>query len=418
MADIPFGPFSFDTSAPRLLRDAAEVKLRPQALHALKVLLLHNGQWVGYEQMIAEAWLGTVVSRHTVDVTVGEVRRTLHEYGSWIENRPKIGYRLEVPKSDELVRKGWHFWSRRTREGFERAIDCFERAGAECPSDFRAFEGLSVSNLMLATFGMRPPLDTYPGFLAAHARAIELGGVTPELRCNRAHGMHMFERRYADAEGEFLRVIDEKPSLASTYVRSAMLCATLNRLDEALEYVARAYQTDALLPTAPTTEVAVRFWRREFDEAIAVGARAVDLHPYLQIGRAIFARSLEHVGRLDEALAQYQTATVMSPDLPWLRALEGSCRVKQGRAAEAGTILDALQALRQTEYVDAYFMAIFRASLGHRDEAFAELERAWDEHSAWLYSMDVDPEMDYFRGDKRYERLRDELRTRSTAFVS
>jgi len=417
VADIPFGPFCLDTSTPRLLRDAAEVKLRPQALYALKVLLLHNGQWVGYEQMIAEAWSGTVVSRHTVDVTVGEVRRSLREHSGWIENRPKIGYRLEVPKSDELVRTGWHFWSRRTREGFERAIECFERAGAECPSDFRAFEGLSVSYLMLATFGMRPPLDTYPGFLAAHARAVELAGVTPELRCNRAHGMHMFERRHDEADAEFQRVIAEKPSLASTYVRRALLCATLRRLDEALESVSRAYRIDALLPTAPTTEVAVRFWRREFDQAIAVGTRSVELHPYLQIGRAIFARALEHLGRLDEALSQYQTASVMSPDLLWLRALEGSCLAKQRRVAEARAILDAIEALRRTEYVDAYFMTFFRASLGHRDEAFAELERAWDEHSGWLYSMDVDPEMDYFRGDARFERLRDELRIRSTTFA-
>src|SRR5437016_5827218 len=123
MAEITFGPFNLDMSATRLLRDGREVKLRPQALQALKVLLIHSGRTIRYEEMIADAWDGTLVSRHTVDVTVGEVKKTLQEYGGWIVNRPKVGYRLEVPKSDELVRKGWHFWNRRTREGFERAIE-------------------------------------------------------------------------------------------------------------------------------------------------------------------------------------------------------------------------------------------------------------------------------------------------------
>ena len=125
MAEIVFGPFSLDVAATRLLRDGAEVRLRPQALQALRVLLRHGGETIRYEQMIAEAWDGTLVSRHTVDVTVGEVKKCLREYGSWLMNRPKVGYRLEVPKSDELVRRGWHCWNRRTREGFERAIDCF-----------------------------------------------------------------------------------------------------------------------------------------------------------------------------------------------------------------------------------------------------------------------------------------------------
>ena len=75
MADIVFGPFSLDMAATRLLRDGAEVRLRPQALQTLKVLLRHGGETIRYEQMIAEAWDGTLVSRHTVDVTVGEVKK-------------------------------------------------------------------------------------------------------------------------------------------------------------------------------------------------------------------------------------------------------------------------------------------------------------------------------------------------------
>ena len=154
--------------------------------------------------MIAEAWQGTFVSRHTVDVTAGEVKKVLGEYGQWIVNRPKVGYSLDVPSSDELVRKGWHFFSRRTKQGAERAIECFLEASAQYPGDFKALEGLSTCYLMQAVFGIRQPLEAYAQFLEAHERAVAAGGLTPELRCNRAHGLNLFEHRPHEAEVELL----------------------------------------------------------------------------------------------------------------------------------------------------------------------------------------------------------------------
>lgn len=412
MPDITFGPFALDTSATRLLRDGEEIRLRPQALQALLMLLRHSGQTIRHEQMIAEAWHGTSVSRHTVDVTVGEVKRSLQEHGRWITTRPKVGYRLEVPKSDELVRKGWHFWSRRTRAGFERAIDCFREAAEQSPSDRRAFEGLSESYLTLATFGMLPPRIMYQGFLEAHTQALALGDPTPLLRCSRAHGLHMFERRHDEAEAEFLQTLSEDPTLPSTYVRLAMLYGTLERTDEALNIVKRGYLADPLWPMLPMTEATVRFWRREFNEAVALGVKAVELHPYLPAGRTIYAQALEFAGRLDDALAEYRIASVMAPDLAWLRAHEGVCLAKMGRLAEAQSLLQGLEHLRRSEYVDAYFMAVFRDTIGRRDEAFVELARAVTENSSRLYAIDRDPKMDGLRGDARFAQLRDGLFTR------
>lgn len=408
-APVTFGPFSLHQDSPRLMRDGADVKLRPQAVHALRTLLRHRGNYIGYDQLIAEAWSGTFVARHTVDVTIGEVKRTLGEYGRWITHRPKVGFRLEVPTSDDLVRKGWHFWNRRTREGAELAIECFQQAAAECSADFRAFEGLSTCYLMLATFGMRLPGEVYPGFLDAHERAVALGGLRAELRCNRGHGLHLFERRLAEAEAEFLVALEEKPSLGSTHVRMAMLYGTLGRLDEALEALAGGAKAEPLLPTLPATEVNVRIWRGEYEEAIALGRKAVELHPYLQICRVNYAQALEFWGRLDAALTQYRLACVMSPDLPWLRALEGTCLAKRGRTPEALAILEELEQLRRSEYIDALSMAVLRQALGHEREAFGELERAGEENSAFLYSMNVDPKMDGFRRDARFAPLVESL---------
>jgi tetratricopeptide (TPR) repeat protein len=236
-----------------------------------------------------------------------------------------------------------------------------------------------------------------------------LCGLTPELWCNRAHALHIFERKLAEAESELLQTVEEKPTLAAAYVRLAILYGALAQLDKATEMVRRAHAADALWPVVSMMECQVRFWRHEFDEAVAVGRNAVALHPYLQAARAHYGQALELSGRLDEALAQYQIATSQSQELPWVRALEGACLARMGRAAEAMSIFERLDRLRDTEYADAIHMAILRQALGQTDEAFDELERAAEENSAWLYSLNVDPKIDVFRGDPRYERLRDKL---------
>jgi DNA-binding winged helix-turn-helix (wHTH) protein/Flp pilus assembly protein TadD len=395
--ELTFGPFRLDVLACRLLRDNTDVRLRPRAVHALLVLVRNRGRFVGYDQMIAEAWEGTFVSFHTVDVTVAEIRKSLGEYGHWITRRPKAGYCFEIPGADELIRKGWHLWRFRTREGGERALACFQQAAEEAPDNYRAFEGLSACYLMLATFGIKPPRRMYAAFLEAHDRAVALGGMRPELRCNRAYGLHIFERRVEESEQEFLTTLREKPTLAHAHVRLAMLYGARQRFDEALDLIERGYQTDPLLPTLAAVEVLVRVWQRDYDNAIAVGRKTIELHPYLQVARCNYADALSLAGRDEDALGQYQRAWLTSPDLPWLRALQAACMARVGQSEEASMIARELGRARRFDYVDAYDMALLHSALGDHDAAHEELARAREENSASLYMFDVDPRMDALR---------------------
>lgn len=406
IAQLAFGPFSLDLATTRLLRDGVEVELRPQAFQALSVLLQNGGRPVDYNQMIREAWSGVLVSRHTVAVTVGEVKKALREYGCWITCRPGLGYRLEVPKCDALIRRGLHFMNHRTREALERAAACFQEAARDDSADFRAFEGLSRSYLIMGTSGMRQPREMYEAFLDAHLQAVALAGLTPELRSDRAYSLHMFERRLAEAETELLRARHEQPGLASIYVRLSMLYVASGRLDEAAEVLEQGYAADPLWPVLPAAEIMVRFCRREFEAAAACGKKALELHPYLQLSRVFYAQALEYSGRIEDALAQYRNACVLCPDLAWLRALEGACLARSGYRAEAAAVLAELQQRRTTEYVDAYYMALLRDALGHRDEAFLELERACLEDAVALSILNVDPKMDALRADPRFARVR------------
>ena len=388
-----------------MLRDGVELSLRPQAFLVLRTLAAHGGRIIDFDQIIREAWAGTNVSRHTVHVTIAEVRRTLTDCGSWIVHQPKGGYCLRIPKSDTLIRHGYHFLSLRSREGFERALECFQEAAAEAPRDHRAFEGQANCHLLMASFGTRPGREMLPAFMQAYERAVALVGATPELRCNHAHAMHMYARRLPEALAEFDCVLAENPSLTLAHVRKTLLLVTQGDLDGAMQSATRARDADPLQPLTSAAEVNVRLWRREYEAAATIGAQAVQLHPYFMLCRAYYGVALEFSGRVEDALEQYHIGGVVTQGLPWMRALEGACLVKLGRRSEARAVLNELLARRHTEYIDSYAIARLCHALGDVDAAFVELARAIDESVGGLYAIRFDPLLDGFRCDRRFARL-------------
>ena len=402
---IPFGPFRLEMSTTRLLRNGAEVELRPRAFRLLQLLIQNPGRVVDYPRMIREAWEGIQVSHHTIAVTIGEIKSVLGEYGAWIHCRPKFGYSLEMPQTEDLLRRGWHFSNQYTRVGFENALRCFEEAAGLDGADFRAFEAISRSYLMLAGFLMRAPRDAHGPFLDAHHRAAALCGLTPELRLDRAFGRCVFERNLAQAERELLALRAERPNSTDLYIRLALVYLAGRRLQEASALLPQAEAGDALAPELAFLRIVLRLFAREFEAAVHWGKTAVDLHPSSHVGRAFYAEALDSAGFTEQALAQYRLAAALSPDTGWIRADQARCLAVHGQRAEALAILDGLLRGRETEYVDGYHLGLVLEALGRRGEALREMERAYDEMSYALMFSALDAKADRIRSDPRFANL-------------
>jgi tetratricopeptide (TPR) repeat protein/DNA-binding winged helix-turn-helix (wHTH) protein len=414
---IALGPFRVNLASARLLRDGLELELRPQAFRAFKVLIENPGRVVDYKQMISEAWGGVQVSRHTVAVTIGEIKHALGEYGSWINCQPKFGYRLEIPQSEDLIRRGWHFWSQYSRVGYENALRCFEEAAQHDGADFRALEGISSTYLMLASFVILAPRDIAQPFWFAHNRAVALCGLTWDLRLDCAYARFVFDHDFAAAEREMLELKRERPNSAHVYIRLAMVYLANGRLDEARALLPPALAADALLPPLAFIGSLLRLYSREFDAAVEWAENNLDLHPSSQVGRAHYAEALEFAGRLDEALTQYELASVRSDN-----ALMLSCQARFlariGRTEQAVAILDDLHRIRESNYVDAYHIALLLDALGRREEALEELERAYFEKSYTLLFSKVDPKADALRSDSRFSTLQAQVFLASSSLAS
>ncbi len=184
-------------------------------------MIQNSGRLIDFDEMLAEAWAGAKVSKHTVAVTLRELKDLLGDYGLWITIRPGYGYSLEIPESEHLMRVGQHFRSQYTRSGLDSAIRCFEQVTEIEGGNVRAWESLAGLQIEIGFLSVRPPRDVHKSFLQAYHRVVTLKGLTPGLQLDRAVSLYRFEWKLAEAESELLRALRENPKLTRVHVHLA-----------------------------------------------------------------------------------------------------------------------------------------------------------------------------------------------------
>ena len=75
---------------------------------------------------------------------------------------------------EALYLTGRYFWNKRTREGFEKAIDAWQRALAIDANYALAYAGIADAHSLLGYFGYLHPRDAYGRSGEAARRALEI----------------------------------------------------------------------------------------------------------------------------------------------------------------------------------------------------------------------------------------------------
>ncbi len=156
-------------------RDGTEIRIRSQVYEVIKILAIRMGREVSVTELMKESWKGTVVSRHTIAVTISEARKALAECGNWIEYRPNRGYRLTIPVADHRLKIGLLMARRRCtrKKGLEKALDQF-RAAANDRFDRRPLDASVRACLMLGAHSVISPSESLARFEYAYREATEL----------------------------------------------------------------------------------------------------------------------------------------------------------------------------------------------------------------------------------------------------
>ena len=143
---------------------------------------------------------------------------------------------------------------------------------------------------------------------------------------------------------------------------------------------------------------------RQFDECIAQSRKTLEMFPDFRIALMTLGNCLFDKGDYAAGIEELQKAEAMEPT-PHLIGNLGYACAKAGRKDEARKLLAELKELSNRRYVAPYWIAMIHVGLDEKDEAFAWLEKAYQQHSFFLLFIKMDPMVDSLRSDSRFTDL-------------
>ncbi|HEY6118463.1 MAG TPA: tetratricopeptide repeat protein, partial [Pyrinomonadaceae bacterium] len=311
----------------------------------------------------------------------------------------------ENPEAYQLYLKGNYYTSKLTKDGFQKGVECFNQAIAADPNYGLAYAGLAF-NYFNSEDWFVPPHEAGPKAKEAALKALAIDSTLSDAHLALAVIAQWYEWDWTTAEREFKRAIELSPNEPRPHEWYSWFLAPLGRHEEALAEAKRAQQLD---PVSAETNIfvgSVLVFARQYDQAIPQLKNGIELDESYWFGYYFLGRAYEQKGRIPEAIEVFQRARDLEKDNAENWANLGHVYAISGKRAEALKIIDHLNELSATAYIAPYNVAAIHAGLGNKDEAFAALDRAYNERSALLaLYVTNDPRMDSLRSDPRFAEL-------------
>ncbi len=297
--------------------------------------------------------------------------------------------------------KGRHTVAAASPQAIELSLRHFRRALELDPSFAPAWAGLAECHNIRAGRGMAPPAEASAEAMAAAMKALELDDSLADAHAALGN-VKIHQRDLVGAMGSLQRAIELNPGLASAHYWLGRVFYCSERHAEAQRAMLKALSLDPLSMLIHTTVGDAYYYAREYEKSVLYYTMAIEIDPRFDGAHTDLARSLETLGRFDEARAQYEEGRRLSGGVAGPSFGLANLEVSMGHGADARRILGELIAARAQRVVSAWGIAVLHARLGEVDEAFHWLDVAVEEGATGLVFLRVHPRLDAIRDDARY----------------
>ena len=147
------------------------------------------------------------------------------------------------------------------------------------------------------------------------------------------------------------------------------------------------------------------YYARRYDIALEHLRRAIAMNPTSQENYRLLGLALAQQGSYDQAERALREAVSIPEETAYAAAGLAYLLARRGARMEAEAILHELEVRARTSYVSPVAFQMIALGLGDADQAFAWLERAYDERRGWLAYLKVEPMLDPLRADPRFADL-------------
>ncbi len=299
------------------------------------------------------------------------------------------------------------FWETRTEEGLLTSLQGAKEIIAAAPDFSLGYVSLADSYLLLGHHLYLSPDKVYPNVRTAVEKALELDPQLAEGYTTKADYCFI-TKDWEQCEKLHQKSIALKPDYASARHWYSWFLTAMNRFDESLEQIEQAQRLDKNSLYLSTIRGVPLCYKKLFDQAIRQFRLVLEINPGYERAHYYLAWALFNSGRWEEGIAEFEKIVVAEP-IQQTIALLGYCYGIAGKHAQAREMLKRLDHIESRKYVSPTARAIIYTGLGEKDQALNELERAFEENSAWLVWLNVDMQMESLRDEPRFKNLINKL---------
>jgi TolB-like protein/Tfp pilus assembly protein PilF len=301
------------------------------------------------------------------------------------------------------------YWSnKRTEDGINKGIECFNQAIANDPTYALAYCGLADCYSMHANYGFLPPKIGYSKANDAALKALELDDTLSEAHVSLGFIKSDYAWDWPGAEKEFQRAIALNPNYATAHQWYGYALWRTGHFQESIAEHQRALELDPLsLPVNRNLGLAY-YLARQYDLAIEQLRKTREMDPGFVLTREYLGLAYLKKGMYKEAIASCEEAAAPVSASPYAISALGYVYAVSGKRAEAQNLCDRLKKLSEQIYLSPRFVAGIYAGLGEKDKALAldSLSAAYEDRSLQIGpGIVADPTYDSLRAEPRFKDL-------------
>jgi len=307
------------------------------------------------------------------------------------------------PEAHALYLKGRARQLRVTPGDLNEAAKHYQKAIDKDPQYALAYASLSGCTAQMGFHEITPPIESFKKGDEIARRSLALDPSLPEAHLALAVALYM-QWDFKGAEVEVDRAYELDPKSAMVLDMKSELMRARGRFDEAVVLARRELELDPLSPSTLTNAATALLYSRQPDEAIALYEKVLEIDPEAAFARGNIGVAYVEKGMLDEGIASIRESIRMEKSYQMGSICDLAHALgKAGRVDELKELIpEAKEWYEKNHHGAMVFVAIY-ANLGEKDKAFEWLEKAFEEHSAYLVTVFFDYTFESLFSDPRME---------------
>jgi TolB-like protein/Flp pilus assembly protein TadD len=309
------------------------------------------------------------------------------------------------PAAHDAYLRGRFFFNRPSDDNLRKAIAQYEEAVKLSPDFSLAYSGLSDAYLWAGyNEGFITAAAARPKAKDAAERAVALDGQSAEAHTSLAVFKLFYDYDWPGCEREFREAFALNPNYAFAHDQFGMALGFQGRFAEAIAEGARAIELDPLSPQILVDASMPFLFQRDAKTAKALARRAMELDPAFFFPVMIEGWADLDAGHYREAVPALKRAQALDAP-PFVTAYLAFAYGLGGDRSSALAELAALRKMSADGSVLPFNLALVKLGLGDRVGALNNLEQAYDANSQLMPWIGYDTMFDTLRSEPRFNAL-------------